>query len=374
MKRVIRTLVIAATASAVIATPAVAAPAPEQPDRAGLQAGLDDVVAAGAIGTLAEVRDGRRVWRGAAGVAERDTTRPVHSRDRFRIGSITKTFLATVVLQLAGEGRLKLDDPVEKWLPGVVPDGQRITLRQLLNHTSGLFDFRRTLIFPPNPGFLQYRWRTWTAAEQVERALANPPVFEEPGSAYSYSNTNYTLLGMVVEKATGRTYAEEIERRLLRPLRLQETVLPGTGTRIPGSHPHGYVPIDFDGDGIPELVDFTEMNPSLFGAGGEMISTAKDLNRFFTALLGGRLLPAHLLAEMKTQGIEGGKSYGLGLAWRQTKCGVRVYGNDGDAMAYETFSFGTEDGRRQATVTITPSHSGDTDTAIKAFLDRAICG
>ena len=321
MKRVIRALVVATTASAVIAAPAVAAP-PEKPDRAGLQSRLDDVVAAGAIGTLAEVRDGHRVWRGTSGVNGLDTTRPVDVRSRFRIGSITKTFLATVVLQLVAEGRLRLDDPVEKWLPGAVPNGQQITVRQLLNHTSGLFDFRRTLIFPPDPGFLQYRWRTWTAAEQVRRALANPPTFEPPGREFAYSNTNYTLLGMIVEKATGRTYGEQIKRRVLRPLHLRETVLPGTGTRIAGPHPHGYVPIELDGK--IQLVDFTELNPSLFGAGGEMISTTKDLNRFFTALLGGRLLPAHLLDEMKTQGIEGGKSYGLGLSWRDTTCGVIV--------------------------------------------------
>jgi D-alanyl-D-alanine carboxypeptidase len=204
--------------------------------------------------------------------------------------------------------------------------------------------------------------------------VANPPTFEPPGRAFAYSNTNYALLGMIVEQATGRTYGEEIKRRLIRPLRLHETVLPGTGTRIAGPHPHGYVPIDWNGDGNPQLVDFTEMNPSLFGAGGEMISTTKDLNRFFTALLGGRLLPAHLLAEMKTQGIEGGRSYGLGLAWRETACGVTVYGNDGDAMAYETWSFATEDGRRQATISITPNHTGDPDDAVDAFLDKAICG
>ena len=115
------------------------------------------------------------------------------------------------------------------------------------------------------------------------------------------------------------------------------------------------------------------MNPSVFGAGGEMISTTRDLNRFFAALLGGRLLPDHLLDEMKTPGVEGG-TYGLGLAWRDTSCGVRVYGNDGDALTYETWSFSTPDRRRQVTVSITPDHSGDVDDAVDAFLNEAICG
>ena len=115
------------------------------------------------------------------------------------------------------------------------------------------------------------------------------------------------------------------------------------------------------------------MNPSVFGAGGEMISTTKDLNRFFAALLGGRLLPGHLLDEMKTPGVES-STYGLGLAWRDTSCGVRVYGNDGDALAYQSWSFSTEDGRRQVTVALTPDFRGDTDDAVDAFLDKAICG
>nr|WP_272952572.1 serine hydrolase domain-containing protein [Kribbella amoyensis] len=352
--------------------PGVALAAPGNGDRSGLQERLDAVVADGSVGTLAEVRDGRRVWRGASGVAEVGTSRPVPVEGRVRVGSITKTFLATVVLQLVGEGRMGLDDSVEKWLPGVVPNGERITLRHLLNHTSGLPDYRFTLERPNSPKFLEYRWRTWTADEQIQRALTLPPTSEEPGKAYSYTNTGYLLLGQIVEKATGRSYAEEIERRVLRPLHLRNTVLPGTGRRIAGPHPHGYVPTEWE-PGKPELVDFTEMNPSLFGAGGEMISTMADLNRFVAALLGGRLLPPHLLDEMKKPAVEG-KAYGLGLAWRDTTCGRKVYGNDGDAVSYQTWSFTTEDGRHRAALALTPNFTGDVDPAVDAFLDKAICG
>lgn len=373
MRHARRTLLSAMTALAtvaILAAPTAVAATPHEADRTGLQESLDGVVAAGAVGALAEVRDTDGTWRGVSGVAELGTTRPVPAAGRFRAGSITKTFVATVALQLVDEGRLRLDDTVEKWLPGVVPDGDHITLRQLLNHTSGVYDYRRTLPMPPGPEFLVNRWRTWTAGELVRRAVAEAPTFEPPGSAYSYANTGYVLLGQIIEEATGRAYGEEIERRIIRPLRLRGTSLPGTSPRIDGPHPRGYVPIE-RGDGT-HLVEYTEMNPSVMGAGGEIISTAKDLNRFVAALLGGRLLPDRLLAEMKTPGVAG-RAYGLGLAWKDTSCGVRVFGNDGDALAYQAWSFAAEDGRRQVTVALTPDFRGDPDDAVDALLDRAFC-
>ena len=154
-----RAVVAATTALAVIAAPP-AAVAAQRPDRLGLQSRLDDVVAGFAVGALAEVRDEHGGWRGSSGVVARDTTRAVPVDGRFRAGSITKTFLATVALQLVGEGRLRLDDTVDKWLPGVVPGGPRITVRHLLNHTSGLYDVVRTLPKPPTTEFMANRWRT----------------------------------------------------------------------------------------------------------------------------------------------------------------------------------------------------------------------
>lgn len=367
MKRVGRALVVAATVSAVVAAPAAAQGA----GRGGMQDGVDGVVAAGAVGALVEMRGEHGGWRGVSGVAESGRPRAVPVDGRFRIGSISKTFVATVVLQLVAEKRLRLGDPVEEWLPGVVPGGEDITLRQLLDHTSGVYDVLDTLPFPPAPEFFANRWRTWTMAELVQRALAHPPTFTPPGSAYSYSNTGYLLLGMVVEEVTGRPYDDEIERRILRPLRLWDTSAPGTFPRIRGPHPHGYVPTAAGAD--PRLVDYTAMNPSVFGASGAMISSTRDLNRFFSALLGGRLLPDRLLDQMKTPGREGGR-YGLGLAWRDLTCGVRVYGNDGDALTYQAWSFSTEDRRRQVTVAVTPDFSADLDRPVDAFLDKAFCG
>jgi D-alanyl-D-alanine carboxypeptidase len=373
MKRLLRSVVIATTALAMIAAPAAATAAPQEPDRAELQSRLDAVVAAGVVGVLAEVVDPRGRWRAASGVAELGKARPVPVDGRFRVGSVTKTFVATVVLQLVGEGRLRLDDTVEAQLPGIVPGGRRITVRHLLNHTSGLFDYVQTLPMPPTAEFLSNRWRTWTAAELVRRAVSHPPTSDRPGADYAYSNTNYLLLGQIIEKVTGWPYGREIERRIIHPLGLRGIAVPGTSPWIRGPHPHGYVPIQRDGE--MELLDYTQMNPSVFGAAGEMVSTTTDLDRFFAALLGGRLLPHHLLADMKTPGLKGG-SYGLGLAWRDTPCGIRVYGNDGGVLAYQTWSFSTEDGRHQATVALTPdlrSEPGPVFAAVDAFLSTALC-
>jgi D-alanyl-D-alanine carboxypeptidase len=357
---------VTAAAVLIAAPPAIAS---DGPDRAGLQRALDDVVAAGAVGALAEVRDGTGVWRGTGGVAERGTTRPVPVDGRFRAGSVTKAFVATVVLQLVAEGRVRLDDTVEAWLPGLVPGGSAITVQHLLHHTSGLYDYLYTLPLPPDPAFLDNRWRTWSAEELIRRAVAHDPTSTVPGAKYAYSNTGYLVLGRIIERATGHPYDAEIERRIIRPLGLRGTSLPGAAPGIPGPHPHGYVPI-LQGT-APQLVDLTRTNPSVMSSAGSILSTTEDLNRFFGALLAGRLLPAHLLAAMKEFDLG---TYGLGLSYRDTSCRVRVFGHEGDALAYQAWSFVTQDGRRRATVAFTPDFSGDPDGAVKALLDRAFCG
>ncbi|AKU17450.1 serine hydrolase domain-containing protein [Luteipulveratus mongoliensis] len=372
MQRVRRALATA-TVVLIMGSAGAAAATADGSGRAGPQQRLDEVVDHGSVGGLALVRTPHDAWRGTSGVSKLGSDRPVPGNSRFRAGSITKTFLATVVLQLTAEGKLGLEDSVESWLPGVVPGGEGITLRQLMNHTSGVPDYRPTIPLPPSQEFLDNRERTWTAAELIARAVTQPPTSDPPGKTFSYSNTNYLLLGQIVEKATGHSYAEEIERRLIRPLHLRDTTMPGTSVEIPGPHPHGYAPLVRDGESEMTLVDFTRMNPSLFGASGEIISTAPDLDAFFRALLGGRLLPAHLLKEMERPAVEG-HAYGLGLAWRDTPCHVRVYGNDGDAVSYQSWSYVSADTRRGVTIALTPNHSANSDTAVGSYIDAAICG
>lgn len=365
----LRRILAASTAIGIFAA-ATAAPATAvtpSPTPGDLQQALNAVTAAGAVGALAEVRTNGRTWRGTSGVSTFGGTTPVPERGLFRAGSVTKTFLATVVLQLVEEGQLGLDDRLADLLPqtaGVVPGADRITVRQLLTHTSGLGDFMSDLPLRPPSAFLAVRWKTWDPWELIKLASAHPTT--EPGT-YKYSNAGYLLLGMLVERATGHSYGTEIRHRVINRLGLQGTSMPGTDPFIHGPHPHGYLPVD------DQPVDLTVMNPSVFGAAGELVSTTSDLNRFFAALLQGQLVRRDLLELMKTPPAN--STYGLGLRKRTLSCGVTAYGNDGDSLTYLTYSFTTADRRRQITVSLTPwgPDRNSTDTAVDALIDQALC-
>ncbi|WP_237771217.1 serine hydrolase domain-containing protein [Kribbella sp. ALI-6-A] len=331
-----------------------------------LQREVDAVVAAGATSATAEISTADRRVRASSGTAVAGSNRPVPANARFRIGSQTKAFLATVVLQLVDENQLRLDDTVGSLLPGVVPDGDRITVRQLLNHSSGLYEVLATMPNPRSEEFLKIRWNTWTTAELVARATAYPLVFT-PGSKVQYNNTGYLVLGLIVEKLTGTSYADQIERRVIRPLHLSGTSVPGTNPFVPGPHAHGYLPLQRNG--VVELVDITTVNPSIMNAAGEMISTTRDLNRFFGALLDGDLLPAHLLAELKTTAHN--SPYGLGLISRSLSCGT-AWGKDGDAPGYSTWTFVSPNNTRRVTVSVTWG-AGNHKAAVNALLDKELC-
>ncbi|MEV0759023.1 serine hydrolase domain-containing protein [Nocardia sp. NPDC050435] len=336
---------------------------PRTLDTAAVRQSLARLRSDTAVWALARVQDGERSWDFTSGTAELGTETPVPADGHFRIGSITKTFVATVILQLVAEGTLRLDEPVADRVPRYAPVTAGVTLRHLLDNTSGLHDVVRTLPMPGQPEFFQIRWKSWSPSELLDRALGYPVSFA-PGSAYEYSTTNYLLLGEVIQEVTGHSYAREITDRIIAPLRLSHTSLPGQNTTIPEPHPHGYVPAEHG------LLDYTEMNPALFGAGGEMLSTTADLTTFFAALLSGRLLPDALLARMKTAGVPG-SSYGLGLRHRSTSCGLDAFGNDGDALTHQSWSFTA--GARQVTLALGPNFTGDPDDAVDAFLDAALC-
>lgn len=245
---------------------------------------------------------GQGRWIGAGGLANRAAQTPVQTGDRFRIASVTKMFIATVVLQLAQEDRLHLDDTVEQWLPGLVPGGQAITLRQLLNHTSGLYDYLDSgfeAIY-----FAQKPLRVWMPGELVAYGVSHPPYFApgEPGR-WKYSNTNYILLGMVIEKVTGTPLAQEVRARIFEPLGLTNSFFEESET-IPGGFVHGYI-----GD-----EDYTHASLSTWAAGG-IVSNAEDLSTFARALFGGKLLSDPMLREMLTwEDMSGNPVYGLGVA------------------------------------------------------------
>jgi D-alanyl-D-alanine carboxypeptidase len=310
---------------------------------------LDQIVAAGAPGAAALVREEHGVTQAASGVADLRSGRRMRPGLHYRVGSVTKPFVATVVLQLVAEGRLSLSDTVERWLPGILPYGDQVTIRQLLNHTSGVPDnslepLVRLYTFPDG------RSRAWTPRELVALIADQPPDFP-PGTAWSYSNTGYVLAGMIVEAATGRTLGQELTRRIIRPLRLRDTFFPVNRPTIPGPNPRGYSLPLVDGSG--PLLDFTVYNPSLAWGAGNLISDLGDLERFFRALLGGRLLPPRLLAQMTTPVDTGvpGYGYGLGLEMIQTPSG-RLVGHGGAIPGFDNIVLSTEDGRRQLGIMI----------------------
>lgn len=206
----------------------------------------------------------------------------------------------------------------------------------------------------------------------VNIALDHPPTFE-PGKGWRYSNTGYFLAGMIIERVTGRTYGEEIRRRIITPLGLRETYVPGDASEIPGPHPRGYVR---PGEDAP-LRDITAINPSVGGPAGEMISSGGDVNRFLAALLRGKLLhPAQLREMTRTRptGSSDGRAYGLGLESRPLPCGGRYWGHTGDIPGYETAAGATVDGR-QATVMVNLGPGGPDAQSddIKAAVQTALC-
>src|SRR4051794_5105097 len=233
--------VLVAVSAAV--SPAGAAPA--APDRLTtsvprLRTALDRLVAAGAPGAVVLVRDGNRTVRLARGFADRARKTPMRVTDRFRVGSVTKTFVATLVLQLAGESRLSLGDTVERWLPGLVPDGKAITVRELLNHTSGLYDYVNdgdTTVFEPLlQGDLGHVW----APRGLVAVAVKPPPHFPPGARWRYSNTGYVVLGLIVEAATGHSVGAELQQRIFGPLGLHRTSF-DSAPSIAGAHAHGYL-------------------------------------------------------------------------------------------------------------------------------------
>ncbi|MFI6321685.1 serine hydrolase domain-containing protein [Nonomuraea sp. NPDC050556] len=307
---------------------ALASPVPQQE----LTAVMNDLVEAKAMtSTLMLVREDGRDWTASAGVRDLVSRKPADASGYFRIGSVTKTFVATVVLQLADEGKLALDDPIDKHLPGTL--GRPVTVRQVLDHTSGVFDYAGAGI----PGWSVRDYRpVETLYDQTPQELLAVGLSKPPYTAWHYSNTNYVIAAMLVEKLTGRPYGEAVKERVLRPLRMTHTLFPGHNTGMPRPHAHGYAA--YQG----RMVDATRMNPSLEFGAGEMISTTADLATFFDALLGGKLTSQAALKEMRQTGKQG---YGLGLQEFKTPCGTSVYGHSGGTFGYVTYAVRSDDGR-----------------------------
>ncbi|GIJ49621.1 serine hydrolase [Virgisporangium aliadipatigenens] len=348
------------------ATAAPAAAAPRHGD--AMRDAARQVLALGVPGYAARIDDGRRITVTAAGVADRATGRAMTGHDQFEIGSVTKTFTATLVLQQFDRGRIALDAPVERYLPGVVPNGANITVRMLLNHTSGLFNYIA------DPGYYlrmeQNPQHVATERELLDLAFAHAPDFA-PGRGWNYSNTNYVLLGMLLRQVTGRPMPELIRRHIAGPLGLTRTYYPDPrATHTGRGYAHGYA-VSFGGPTL-SYVDVSDRPLGGWaGAGGALISTPGEVSRFLGAVLRAELFSRRALAEMRTTvplpdsvGIPGG--YGLGLIRLDTACGT-VWAHGGDTRGHHTRATATGDGRRTAVADVTgqPSVTASADGAAR---------
>lgn len=362
---------------------------PKKATPASLQADVNAIQAAGSTAVVAQVADHGVVISAVAGTAVYGTVTPVDPAARYRQGSVTKTFVATVILQLVGEGRMSLDDKVDRWLPGLITgngnDGTKITVRQVLQHTSGLFDYGSDNGFldttlSSEAKFNANKHHQYTPQDLVAIALAHPPNFA-PGSRYAYSNTDYIVAGLIIKAVTGNTWDTEVTSRIIGPLGLTGTSIPGAGVEtIPAPFNRGYNIWTYSPSRV--YSDTTEDNMSWADSAGAIITTAADEVKFFSALLGGRVLPAAQLTQMKTT-VKTGTTSGAGLGIGLSKtCRRNVWGHNGQVAGYATTVATSDDGSvtvafdRSTTDLFAgdPSFTTNTNAAESTLINDVFCG
>ncbi|MCK8675949.1 serine hydrolase domain-containing protein [Streptomyces lichenis] len=371
-------LVSSATTVAAVADPPHDTPGRGSKDRA-LQKSLDALVREDKFpAAFAWVREGGRTSSLVSGSARLHEQVPVPHDGYVRAGSNTKTFTAVVVLQLVAEGKVSMDEPIETYLPAVVRgkgiDGRKITVRQLLQHTSGLPNYTEHIGLE---NFTEIQHRFFHPRDLLDAALAHPAEFA-PGAKWKYSNTNYLLAGMLIEKVTERPVQEQITERVIRKAGLRHTSWPQPGDQsVPRPHARGYA-LSSPKNG--KVIDATRLDPSWGGAAGQMISTPSDLAKFARLLLDGKLLAPEQLAEMRKTvdaPLMPGWRYGLGIFSIPLSCGGVYWGHGGDIDGYETRGGATDDGRSVGlAVTALPGTFGDAEKSAKAVVsatDTAFC-
>ncbi|TDB80491.1 class A beta-lactamase-related serine hydrolase [Actinomadura sp. KC216] len=360
-------------------------------DPAKLRATLDATHEAGMPGLFSAVRDGRTAWDGASGVADTETGRPVTPHMQQRAGSITKTFVATAILQQVEKGRVGLDVPVAQYLPEVFPGrpGKQVTVRMLLNHTSGIGDYV-VLAFPSltegSPKSLDADRLRKLSPEQLIKWGMQAPRTGEPGERWSYSNTNYVIAGRLLEKVTGTKAEKYIAQHVISKAGLKHTYFP-SGPHIDGPHSRMYESLYQQ---VKPPRDYSTFNMSWAWTAGALISTTDDLNRFYSKLLTGGLIGKAALAEMQrtvpAKDADGNvlMNYGLGLYSTEMPCGT-FWGHDGVVFGAGTQSLSSAGGARQITfaLNLTKYQKLDSDgvpvphpidSALSAHVVEALCG
>jgi D-alanyl-D-alanine carboxypeptidase len=322
-----------------------------------LQRDVDAAVAAGVPGVLAYARDGDDVRTAAAGLGKRDGRVRMSADLRFRIGSVTKTLVAAVALQLVAERRLALDEAVARLDPGLLRDGDTITVRDLLAHRTGLVDVA------DDPSVLAGPRSSWSPRRLV--ALAD----REPRTAFRYASTNYLVLGLLLERVTGESIASLLQRRVVDKLGLRATTF--TSGRIAGAHVHGYLLPAHQGVVDPSATPrhLESRSARWAWAAGDVVSSAADVATFFRALLRGELIPRAQLRAMEDVRAR----YGLGIAVSPTRCGL-AWGHTGNLNGVLTIAWSTRDGSRQAIVVGNAYPlPGDAELALRRVAVTALC-
>ncbi|MFF1696853.1 serine hydrolase domain-containing protein [Streptomyces sp. NPDC058257] len=344
-------LTAAATAPALAHSPTSAVTASTDasaPDGKALRDAIKGLPNADATAALVRVGGPTGIWRGSSGVHDLVTGRKADPHGRFRAGSITKIVTAAVALQLAADGDLDLDKPVQHYMPDLFPkqedkekEFKPIPVRSLLNYTSGL---------ESGDGFddeYAHRYDTLEPQKVVASAIAKGPE-HAPGAQQHYRNIGYTVLGLLIERITDDSFADQADLRIFRPLHLHDTYFPGADPRIRGPHNRGYQSMK-QPDGTTRLVDVTEWNQFDRFAAGDMISTTADLEVFTQALFGGEVVPKAQLKEMFTlpklgPGIPEA-TFGAGLQ-RFEIDGKVVWLKTGSRYGYTNIIASTENGSR----------------------------
>lgn len=358
-------------------SPTMAGAATDPPDRQALQRQLDEFVRSpgGPPGAIAVLRteNGTRVVR--AGDADISTGRAPRPDDHMRIASTAKAFSGAVALTLVDHRVLRLDDTLHTWLPQLPGAWGKVTLRQLLNHTSGLPDYSRS------DGFvaaLQADPHHRFDSRRLLDYVADQPLLFAPGSEYRYSNSDNIAVALMAEAATRTTYEELLRRLVYRPLGLQSTSLP-QGYRMPTPYLHGY---DVEPPAAPQDVSEVIGMSGVWASGG-IVSTPADMTRFIRGYASGRLYGGKVVDQQR-QWIEGSSepagpgrnSAGLAVFRYQTRCGV-VLGHTGNTLGYTQLIAATPDGRRSLTFSVTSQVTQSTDAArlqkIRALEENFVC-
>ena len=353
-----------------------ATPAPATAGIAQMQRALDQIVEAGVPGALLYTYDKGTVTELQSGLADLSAGTPMGPSTSYRIGSQTKTYVSTAVLQLVAQHRIGLDAPARRYLPGLLARVPHVTVRELLNHTSGLFEFNedpRVLA----PYFAGHLGHVWKPRRLVEIALSNDPV-SAPGAEYHYANTNYVVLGLMVQAVTQRPLGDVLRDEVFAPAGLDSTAFSSSRT-LPAPAAHGYYVAE--GGTAGDLTDLTSLYPYPW-ASGAGVSTAPDVARFYRHLLSRQMLPRNLMAAMMTTNDSSaedgaGTAYGLGLQSFRTRCGT-AWGHGGNFPGYLTYVYSSPHGGRQVVLTINEDPMSlakkKVGPVFLELLDQAYCG